>query len=141
MKDLVIDSSVSVKWFIEEDNSDIAQIILDEYKSKNISFLAPNLIYAEFGNIVWKKQVFQGLDALDADLAVQKFKRISFTLTPVTVLFDDAYRIAVKYKRTFYDSLYLALSIRENCEFVTADEKFYNAVQQYFPEMTLLADW
>jgi len=141
MKDLVIDSSISVKWFIEEDNSDIAQIILDEYESKNISFLAPNLIYAEFGNIVWKKQVFQGLDALDADRAVQKFKRISFTLTPVTVLFDDAYRIAVQYKRSFYDSLYLALSVRENCQFVTADEKFYNAVCRDFPKMVLLANW
>jgi len=141
MKDLVIDSSVSVKWFIEEDDSDTAQLILDEYKRENISFLAPNLIYAEFGNIVWKKQVFQGLDALDVDRAIQKFKRISFILTSITVLFDDAYRLAVKYKRSFYDSLYLALSIKENCEFVMADEKFYNAVRQDFPQMILLANW
>ena len=141
MKDLVIDSSVSVKWFIEEDDSDTAQLILDEYKRENISFLAPNLIYAEFGNIVWKKQVFQGLDALDVDRAIQKFKRISFILTSITVLFDDAYRLAVKYKRSFYDSLYLALSTKENCAFVTADEKFYNSVRQDFPPMILLANW
>ncbi|MCY7375095.1 MAG: type II toxin-antitoxin system VapC family toxin, partial [Pyrinomonadaceae bacterium] len=62
-------------------------------------------------------------------------------LTPISTLFDDAYKIAVKYKRSFYDSLYLALSVGENCAFVTADEKFYNAVRQDFPKMILLANW
>jgi predicted nucleic acid-binding protein len=31
MKNLVVDSSISVKWFIEEEDSDIAQLILDQY--------------------------------------------------------------------------------------------------------------
>ena len=116
-------------------------MIYDEYESGNLSFLAPSLIHAEFGNTLWKKQNFQGLSPKEAYLAIQEFKKISFTLTPTTVLFDDAFQIAVKHKRTFYDSLYLSLSIRENCEFVTADEKFYNAVVQNFPKMILLANW
>ena len=141
MKDLVVDSGISVKWFIAETDSAVALEILKDYRNEKISFLAPNLIYAEFGNIIWKKQIFQGLDPLDADLAIQEFKKISFIITPIPTLFDDAYRIAVKYKRTFYDSLYLALSVKENCAFVTADEKFYNAVRQDFPKIILLANW
>jgi len=141
MRNLVVDSGISLKWFIQEDDSDIAQLILDEYKNDNIVLLAPNLIYAEFGNIIWKKQIFQNLDPLDTETAIQRFKAVDFILTSNTILFDDAYRIAVKYKRTFYDSLYLALSIREKCEFVTADEKFYNAVKHDFSKIILLADW
>ncbi len=141
MKNLVVDSSISVKWFIEEEDSDIAQLILDQYTDGTLSFLAPNLIQAEFGNIVWKKLVFRGLSIVDADFAIQEFKTISFVLTPISILFDEAFQIAVKYKRSFYDSLYLALSVKENCEFVTADEKFYNAVKQDFPKMILLANW
>ncbi len=141
MKNLVVDSSISVKWFIEEDDSDVAQLILDRYTNGNLLFLAPNLIQAEFGNIVWKKLVFRGLSVADADFAIQEFKTISFVLTPISILFDNAFQIAVKYKRTFYDSLYLALSVKENCAFVTADEKFYNAVKQDFPKMILLANW
>lgn len=141
MKNLVVDSGISVKWFIQEADSDIAQLVLDEYKSDKILFLAPNLIYAEFGNIIWKKQIFQGLDSKDAEFAIREFKKIEFILTPIPTLFDDAFQIAVKYKRTFYDSLYLALSVKENCEFVTADEKFYNAVKRDFPKMILLASW
>ncbi len=141
MKNLVIDSGVAVKWFIEEDDSHIVQLIYDEYESDNLSFLAPDLIYAEFGNIVWKKLIFRNLDSEDANFAVQRFKKISFTLTPTTSLFNDAFKIAVRYKRTFYDSLYLALSVRENCGFVTADEKFYNSIDKDFPETILLANW
>ena len=141
MKNLVVDSGITVKWYIEEDDSDIAQLIYNEYEAGNISFLAPDLIYAEFGNIIWKKQIFKNLNANEADFAISEFKKISFTLTPITLLFDDAYKIAVKYKRTFYDSLYLALSERENCEFVTADEKFYNSVRNSFSKIILLSDW
>jgi len=124
MKNLVVDSSISVKWFIEEEDSDIAQLILDQYTDGTLLFLAPNLIQAEFGNIVWKKLVFRGLSIVDADFAIQEFKTISFVLTPISILFDEAFQIAVKYKRSFYDSLYLALSVKENCGFVTAAEKF-----------------
>jgi predicted nucleic acid-binding protein len=141
MTDLVIDSGVSVKWFLAENDSVKALQILKEYRNNKVSFLAPNLIYAEFGNVIWKKQIFQGLDPNDADYAIRQFKKINFVLTSVTALFDEAFRIAVKHKRTFYDSLYLALSVRENCSFVTADEKFYNAVRRDFPKIILLTDW
>jgi predicted nucleic acid-binding protein len=141
MKNLVVDSSVSVKWFVAEDDSPKALQILKDYRIETLSFNAPDLIYAEFGNIIWKKQIFQNLDSKDAKFAIQEFKKISFILTPITLLFDDAYNLAVEYKRTFYDSLYLALSVRENCELVTADEKFYNAVRANFPKIILLSDW
>jgi len=141
MKNVVVDSGVTVKWFIEEDDSETAQLIYNEYESGALSLLAPSLIHAEYGNIIWKKLIFQGVSEEDSDFAIQNFQNISFILTPITLLFDDAYRIAVKYKRTFYDSLYLALSVKENCEFVTADEKFYNAVRSYFPQIILLTDW
>lgn len=141
MEDLVIDSSVAVKWVIEEDDSDKAQLILDEYQDEKIALQAPAIIHAEFGNIIWKKQIFQGLSVADAEAAIKKFQQLSFILTPTTALFDDAFKIAVKYRRTFYDSLFLSLSERENCQFVTSDEKLYNAVKTDFPKMILLADW
>ncbi len=141
MEKIVIDSSVAVKWFVIETDSMKAKQILLEYKQGLWEFLAPDLIYAEYGNIIWKKQVFQGFDPNDADSALKDFQFIQFTLTTTRAIFNEAFQIAVKYKRTFYDSLYLALSIRENCEFVTADEKFYNSVSKDFPKMILLSNW
>ncbi|MGI8788365.1 MAG: type II toxin-antitoxin system VapC family toxin [Pyrinomonadaceae bacterium] len=141
MEKLVVDSGIAVKWFASEEDSAQALLIYDEFERENVELLAPDLIYAEYGNIIWKKQIFQGLEQADAKIAIREIKKVSFVITPTILLFDEALQIAVKYKRTFYDSLYLALSVKENCEFVTADEKFYNAVRQDFPKMTLLVNW
>ncbi|WP_242044479.1 type II toxin-antitoxin system VapC family toxin [Anabaena azotica] len=40
-----------------------------------------------------------------------------------------ALEIAFQKDRAVYDCLYLALAITEQCQMVTADEKFYNALQ------------
>ena len=63
MTKLVVDASVAIKWFLPEPLSEEARQILDEYQAGRLSVLAPDLIYAEVGNIVWKRQVFHGLVA------------------------------------------------------------------------------
>ncbi len=60
MDNLVVDSSVAVKWFVVEPYSTEARLILDAYQNGVLSLLAPDLINAEFGNIIWKKHIFQG---------------------------------------------------------------------------------
>lgn len=123
MPNLVVDSSVAVKWFVVEPYTTEARRILDGYQNGALSFHAPDLINAEFGNIIWKKHIFQGLAAADAQNIIDAFRALQFTITPTATLLDDAYKIAVVHRRSVYDSLYLALSLRENCQFVTADEK------------------
>lgn len=73
--------------------------------------------------------------------AFDKFQLLSFTLTPIPVLLADAYQLAVSHQRTVYDALYLALSLREHCTFVTADERLVNAIKSVFPDVTWLGDW
>jgi len=66
MPNLVVDSGVAIKWFIPEPYSTQARQLLNDYQSGSLSFIAPDLINAEIGNIVWEKQTFQGLEACDA---------------------------------------------------------------------------
>jgi predicted nucleic acid-binding protein len=141
MASLVIDSSVAVKWFVVEPYSTEARRILDAYQNSSLSFLAPDLINAEFGNIIWKKHLLQGLAASDAQDVLDKFRQLQFTFVPTATLLEDAYRIAVTHRRTVYDSLYLALGIREGCQVVTADEKFVNAVGAAFPNLVWVPNW
>lgn len=140
-QNLIVDSGVVVKWFVPESDSAIARLIYSDYHDGSFELLAPNLISVEFGNIIWKKHAFQGLTLSRAQLAIDAFKKVEFTFSSAENLFDDAFQIAVKHRRSFYDSLYLALSVRENCQFVTADEKLYNAVTNDFPNLVLLANW
>ena len=50
-------------------------------------------------------------------------------------------QLAVTYRRSVYDSLYLALSLRSNCRFVTADERLVNAVGTALPNVISLQNW
>ena len=138
---VVIDSSVCVKWFTLESDTTQARLVFQDYESGTVDLLAPEVIYPEFGNIIWKKQIFQGLPATEAKTALDAFQEIVIRSTSTKELLNDAFEIAVKHKRSFYDSLYLALSVRENCAFITADAKLVNAVKADFPKIILLADW
>ena len=141
MPNLVVDSSVAIKWFVPEPYFHEARRILDGYQTRALSFIAPDLINAEVVNIVWKKHVFQGLAADDAKLVLDNFRKVNFTLTSTANLVDEAYELAVVHHRSVYDMLYLALSVRENCDFVTGDERLVNAIGSLFPNMIWLAKW
>jgi predicted nucleic acid-binding protein len=141
MVNLVVDSSVVIKWFVVEPFSAQARHILNDYQTGSVSFIAPDLIYAEVANIVWKKQFFQGLAAHDARDIMTEFRKISFGLTTVEVLLEDAFQLAVRYERSVYESLYLTLSLREQCRLVTADEKTMRAIGSFFPNVIWLPSW
>jgi predicted nucleic acid-binding protein len=95
MNDLVIDSSVAIKWFVVESYSTEARLILDDYEVGSLNFLAPDLLNAEFGNILWKKHVFQGLAANDAEDMLDKFRQLPISFVSTQELLSDAYQIAV----------------------------------------------
>ena len=66
MVNMVVDSSVVIKWFVVELHSDEARKILDGYSTGEINFLAPDLMNAEVGNIIWKKDRLQNMSLEDA---------------------------------------------------------------------------
>jgi predicted nucleic acid-binding protein len=140
MKKLVIDSSVAIKWFVVEPLTIQARLILNEYQTAKLTLLAPDLIFAEIGNIVWKKHLYQGLAANDARLIIDAFSTLNFVLTSNAVLLHEAYRLAIDLRHTVYDALYIALSIRENCSFVSADERLVNAVKGIFSNVFWVGD-
>ncbi|UBF24530.1 type II toxin-antitoxin system VapC family toxin [Kovacikia minuta CCNUW1] len=138
MDKIVVDSSVVIKWFVVEPYSVEACQLLNHYQSGGLTLLAPDLIYSEVGNIVWKKQQFQGLAATDAQQVIDCFRSLNLVLTPTATLLDAAYSLAVTYN--VYDAMYLALSQREQCPFITADEKLVNAVSPNFPGVVWVAN-
>jgi predicted nucleic acid-binding protein len=48
---VVVDSSVAIKWFVEEPYSVEAHRLLEGYRDGTLTLLAPDLLYAEVGNI------------------------------------------------------------------------------------------
>lgn len=97
MRKVVVDSSVAIKWFVPQPSSIKALEILNEYRDGSLSLLAPDLIYAEVGNIIWKLHRFQGLSEPDAQAILKAFRLVTFVVTPSASLLDNAYQLAVTY--------------------------------------------
>ncbi|MHB2019659.1 MAG: type II toxin-antitoxin system VapC family toxin [Candidatus Xenobia bacterium] len=52
---MVIDSSVAIKWCIDEVHSELALRIRTRYQAGDLSLIAPDLFLAEVANVAWKK--------------------------------------------------------------------------------------
>jgi len=125
MTPLVIDASIAVKWFIPESHSINALRLLDA----GYELLAPDLIFAEFGNVLWKKWLRNELDPEVISPLLADLCRMRLRIAPTAALADKAVAIAVTYRRSFYDSIYLALAVTAQGRMVTADEKLCNALR------------
>jgi predicted nucleic acid-binding protein len=123
---VVVDASVAVKWYVPETGSRQAAAMLGE----GMPLLAPDLLLAEFGNTVWKKTRRGELTPDEGMAIVRAFlSTLPVTLHPSTVLLPGAWEIAVKFGRTIYDALYLALAVAEDCPLITADERLAQAIR------------
>jgi predicted nucleic acid-binding protein len=63
---------------------------------------------------------------------------MNLAIVPAFTLIDEASRIAVDYRRSFYDSIYIALATTSNSRMVTADEKLCNAMRGTLLEMRVI---
>ncbi len=121
---LVVDASVAVKWFLREVHAEAAVRILDP----NHELIAPDLIWAEFGNVLWKRRRRGEITLATARAILLDFKRYPIATMPVAPLVEAALEIADGLRQSVYDSLYLALAERRECRLVTADRRFRDAV-------------
>ncbi|MEH2451835.1 type II toxin-antitoxin system VapC family toxin [Nostoc sp.] len=125
MSRYVLDASVAIKWFVPEVHSDKARRLL----TNNYTFLVPDFFFAEVANVLWKR-VRRGEDTADnAKQTLTDLNTIPLEVYLSRPLMPLALDIAIQNDRAVYDSLYLALTITQKCQMVTADEKFYNALK------------
>jgi predicted nucleic acid-binding protein len=121
---VVVDSSVALKWFIPEGLSENAVRLLDGTHT----FIAPDLLYPEIGNILWKKIGRDEIEASDAKDILAGFRRMPITVVPSEVLLEAALEIALDHKRSVYDALYVALAVARDSVLITADDRLANAL-------------
>lgn len=125
MTPYIIDASVAIKWFLPEQYSINAIRLLDT----GIDLLAPDLIFPECGDVLWKKWQRQELASEVIPAILGDLGRMNLRIVPAFTLVEEASHIAVTYRRSFYDSLYLALAAVSNGRMLTADEKLCNAMK------------
>lgn len=124
MKRFVIDASILVKLFFEEEHSEASV----RYVQNATELLAPDLLWAEATNVVWKRLRRGEITADDAAAVVQEMLKVPIVTTGDSDLALSALALAADTGRSVYDCLYLALACRQNIPLLTADERLVNAL-------------
>jgi predicted nucleic acid-binding protein len=121
---LVVDTSVVMKWVVEEVDSARAQRLI------GLPLAAPDLIRAELGNALWKRVV------LRKELIPQQAQRglarasAALNLVPSAPLADRALALAIELAHPVYDCFFLALAEELDVRLVTADERFLQRLRR-----------
>ena len=126
MSDWVVDASVAIKWFLPEIHGEAALRLLEG----QYTLRAPDLIFSEFGNVLWKRFRKGQISRKEAIVTTEALLALSLQVESSQSLIPAALEIACSAHRTVYDSLYLAVAIAHQCRVVTADSKLHNALKK-----------
>ena len=124
MSVFVVDASVVIKWFLPEVHSEAARRLLEQ----DHEYLAPDLLFAETANTIWKKMRRGELSPGQGERLVTDLGTIAVETVPVRTLASDACSLAATTGRSVYDALYLALALRLDTQMITADERLVSAL-------------
>ncbi len=121
---IVVDASVVAAAFFPEPHRAAAAALLADDEE----LVAPELLLAEVANVIWKRHGCGEIDAAEANDLLADVLRLPISYIPAAELIESALELAVALRRTVYDSLYLALAVREGAVMVTGDERLVNAI-------------
>ena len=139
---MVIDASIVAKWFLsDETDRDAADKLLLLLLSDDIEMSAPRVLLYEVCGLLTKACLTQvretGANRLSLQTAEDCVRQL-YEL-PIQIVDADAnaarsaLEMAVKFHKTFNDMTYVGLAQQLQCQWCTADRKFFEAFPPDFP--------
>jgi predicted nucleic acid-binding protein len=143
-KVVVVDTSLVLKWILKETDSDKAVALLIQWGNEQVEMFAPALLAYEVANILYQ-DVRKGkytINVARESLMDVVMKGIVFDFSADLALSMRAMEFAHRFNLpASYDSHYLALAEREECELWTADRRLQRAVKGQLDWIRTLEDY
>lgn len=117
---VVLDTSVVAKWFFEEEGSDRAVEIREEFLNGNAQIILCDLTLYELGNLL----KFKGFSSTEIKSALGSLFELGVDIVaPTKDILGAAAKIAETHDLTFYDASFIALAQELHFHLKTADKK------------------
>ncbi|MEE4173858.1 MAG: type II toxin-antitoxin system VapC family toxin [Xanthomonadales bacterium] len=134
MSRYVVDASVLIKTIVEETGTVEAVTLLREH-----AIVAPDLVFPECANVLWKKVRRAEFTREEAEVASQILQRIDMELVPSRALINAVVDLSLQLDHPAYDCTYLALARAEGSPLVTADQRLVKKLANAGDEFSGLA--
>lgn len=134
MEKIVVDTSVAIKWFVDEPKSNKALDLLTKQHQNKITIIVPDIIRLEIINGLFYsyhlgysqlKDVLNSLESLGL-----KYIRLQEIDLKIVVLLMEEFTLAS------YDALFIVLAQQLNCSLITNDKKHH--LKKYYAKIKYL---
>lgn len=125
---LSLDANVIAKWFIDEENTDKALEIRDQFLRGTFMIIEPTLLIYELGNVFWKHPAKSPED-VERDFKAFFDIGLHFLDVAKPEMLGAIHETARSLGITFYDATYLTVAEKEGCTLITADEQLQKKVR------------
>ncbi len=118
---LVLDASMTMAWFLDEEQAEAAQGVLDLVVGA--SAVVPSLWKLEVANSLQNSVRRKRIDRLFADECLIQLSRLNILIDSETDehAWGETRRLAIKHGLTVYDAAYLELAIRRSLPLASCD--------------------
>lgn len=126
----VLDASVGIKLFIEEEFSDKVQRLFTRLaEDSRAEIHVPDLFYIECANILLKYTRRYKRPLEDSLADIEDLSKLALETTSTAELIEDALSLANEKNLTAYDACYAVLAQKLELPLVTADAPLASAVE------------
>ena len=125
-KIIILDASVIVKWFSEEEHTDKALKIRERIRIGKEKVIVPDLLLYELANALKYNPNFDASDVSDALTSI--FDMDINIVTPIPETINSAIKLGFQYNITVYDAFYIALARETELIYITADKRLCERV-------------
>jgi len=143
-KNVVVDTSLVLKWIYHESDSNKALTLLTRWTSERVVIRAPILLAYEATNSLFQKVRSDKftLDAARESLTDVILKGLVFDFSSPLAISIRAMEFAHRFNLSAtYDSHYLALAEHVGCELWTADTKMWKVVKDQLGWVHWIGDY
>ena len=143
---LVVDASLAVKWFVQEQHSDLAEALQEDALSAHCELNVPPHFFGEVTNALYQKvrttDPAKHVNAQVVRRLVVRLQNLPITVAHPVGLYEQAFDFATQVGLpSVYDSLYVVLAQMLGAELWTADARLLAAVGAHAPWVRSLADY
>lgn len=130
MEQLVIDASVVLKWYLDdEEHGKKAMGLLSRYVSNELDIFAPSLLEYEVMNGLIIAQKRGRIEEEKVRIAIGGFMDLGIKLRNLSQNYHKVLHYCKTYNCSAYDASYMVIADEEGIAMVTSDGGLYNAVK------------
>lgn len=141
--EIAVDANIALRWLLPEQihHTQARRLVLNS-AAGDFTLIAPPTFAAEADSAIRRGVHLKLISAEDGETLFTQLDALPITVISNNTIRHRAREIAKRLEQPrVYDATYAALAEARNCDFWTADKRFFNAANHTFPFVRFIGNY